>query len=141
MKMFIYQFRIIAASALLLLVFTLGCGGGSNPTPLSTLTSAQFGEYKSALIDAIGGNGCACRDYCNFLTKPAGFTTDCHDKDPLKIVTLVDPIDNVAKQCHIGCFCQCELPPNGAVTCELKDDLIGWPSPVDPNLTWGPAPA
>ena len=141
MKMFIQQLRTIAASALLLLVFTLGCGGGSNPTPLGTLTSAQFGEYKSALINAIGGNGCACRNYCNYMETPSGYEVGCHDQAPLQIFTLVDPIDNVAKQCHIGCFCECKVPYGGTPTCVLTDELIGWPSPVDPNQTWGPAPA
>lgn len=106
MRCFLKQLRTIAASAMLLFVFTLGCGGCITGTPLAQLTSSEFQTYKNMLSAAVPG-GCACLNYCNYMNKPAGEPTDCLDKNPTKIITLTDPTDNVAKQVRIGCFCGC----------------------------------
>jgi hypothetical protein len=65
----------------------------------------------------------------------------CHDKQPLQIIHLTDPKDGVRKAVRINCHCECDAPEMGiAARCMLKDHLIGWPKPVDPNVIWGPSP-
>ena len=147
MRIFIQQVRTIAASAMLLLLFTLGCGpGGSDGSPLQTLSPTDFNTYKAKIIEAVGGVGCACRNLCNMMTvlppTPPGeepLKHECYEKSPKQRVFLVDPTDNVSKECAIGCFCKCDVPFGQTVTCVMFDSLIGWPSPVDGKL-WGQVP-
>lgn len=106
----------------------------------------DFNSYKAQLIQAIGVGGCACQNLCNMMTVlpptppwEEPLTHEYYDKSPKQTVFLVDPTDNISKECLIRCFCKCLVPEGQTVTCVMFDSLIGWPSPTGGN-TWGPAP-
>lgn len=105
------------------------------------MTSTQFAEYKAMIVGAVGGGGCSCLNYCNYMHRPLGATAGCHDKNPQGIFTLNHPQLAQPLQCRIGCFCDCGTSSNGDDTCVLTDQGLGWPKPVDPAISWPGAPA